>query len=185
MKRRVNIKLADDPMTKCMDYEIFGQYENCKDEELKDKFKSLIGCVPIWFTDQPGYCGQRMITEKTAAIIYDLLSGVEAGSFISKCLPPCTTVEYSIEQKITSVTPKGNEALFIVIDQNVQVARTSFVINLFTFLNRLGGTIGICKEAMWCILILVGAVQSGKQFLRALFNSKNAAPDKIVGSIDT
>ena len=127
LKSKVTTQLADDPMTKCMDYEIFGQYENCKDEEMKDKFQSLIGCVPIWFTDQPGYCGQRMISEKTAAIIYDLLSGVEAGSFISKCLPPCTTVEYNIEHKITSVTPKGNEALFIVIDQNVQVARTSFV----------------------------------------------------------
>ena len=112
------------------------------------------------------------MSEKTTAIVYDLLSGVEAGSFISKCLPPCTTVEYNIEHKSTPITPIGEEAMFILIDQNVQVARTSLVINLATLLNRLGGTIGICKEAMWCILILVGAFQSGKQICSAFMNSK-------------
>ena len=55
LKSKVTIQLADDPMTKCMDYEIFGQYEKCRDEEMKEIFQSLIGCVPIWFTDQPEY----------------------------------------------------------------------------------------------------------------------------------
>ena len=72
LKSKVTIQLADDPMNECMDYEIFGQYENCKDEEMQDIFQSLIGCIPIWFTDRPGHCGQRMISEENAAMKFTL-----------------------------------------------------------------------------------------------------------------
>ena len=54
LRSKVKIQLADDPRTVCKDYKMFGQYEDCKDEEMRDIFQSLMGCVPFWFTDQPG-----------------------------------------------------------------------------------------------------------------------------------
>ena len=164
-----------------MDYKLIGQYENCRDKEMGDIFQSLIGCVPIWFTDQPGHCGQQNTTERNLDIVYDLMSSVGAGSFLSKCLPPCTSVQYIAEQRNTQVTNDGMEKIYLYIDQNVQVARTTFVIDLFTLLNRLGGTIGICKEALWCILILVGLVESTLHGLKSFFCYTNSKlDDKII-----
>ena len=167
LKTNVKIKLAEDPRTTCKDYEIFGQYEDCKEEEMRSIFQSQIGCVPIWFTDQPGHCGRKNISEEKVDIVYELLSSIEADSFKSKCLPPCTAVEYVATHKSTYVSPFGEEGIYIFLDQNVQVSRTSFVIDPFTLLNRLGGTIGICKEALWIILILVGVVESSVNIFKA------------------
>ena len=97
LKPNVNIKLAEDPHTKCKDYEKLGQYENCREEELSAMFQSLIGCVPMWFVEQPGHCGRQTVTEETADIVFDLLFGIEKNSFKSKCLQPCTSVEYVVE----------------------------------------------------------------------------------------
>ena len=156
-----------------------GQYARCKDEEMREIFQSLIGCVPIWFTDQPGHCGQRKTTDENAAIIYDLFSSLEAESFMSKCLPPCTAVDYDIKYKsTTSRASSGSVRVSIIFHQNVQVARTSFVIDSFTVLNRLGGTIGICKAVLWCILCLVGVAQSGKQIIKAFLCARNATQDE-------
>ena len=76
LKTKVGIKLAEDPRTACKEYEMSGQYENCKEEELRDLFHSLIGCVPIWFTDQPEHCGQQICTERNLDMVYDLMSSL-------------------------------------------------------------------------------------------------------------
>ena len=178
LKSRVSIKLAEDPRTACMDYKLFGQYENCRDEEMKDIFQSLIGCVPIWFTDQPGHCGQQKATERSIDIVYDLMTSIDAGSFLSECLPPCTSVQYFAEQRNTQAINDGMAIIYLYIDQNVPVARTSFVVDLFTLLNRLGGTIGICKEALWCILILVGLVESTSHGFKSFFCFTNSKPEE-------
>ena len=65
---------------------------------------------------------------------------------------PCNSVEYTVAPRNTEVVRNGAEDIYIVIDQDVQVVRTSFVVDLLTLLNRLGGTIGICKEAFLFLL---------------------------------
>ena len=178
LKSRVNVQLAEDPKNACHNYERFGEYEKCKNGEMEDIFQSMIGCVPFWFTDQPEHCGEKITTEQNLDIVYDLTANVLAGSFRRKCLSPCTTVEYLVEHKSTEVIPDGVQDIYIDIDQNVQIARTSFVIDPFTLLIRLGGTIGICKEALWCILILVGTVMSANKVFRTWFHHRNIGLDE-------
>ena len=181
LKSRVRIQLAEDTRTACKEYKIFRQYENCRDEEMKDIFQSLIGCVPVWFMDQPGHCGHQNTTERNLDIVYDLMTSVGAGSFLSKCLPPCTSVEYIAQQRNTQAINDGME-IIIYLDQNVQVTRTTFVIDLFTLLNRLGGTDGICKEALWCILILVGVVESALNGFKRFFCNTKSTPEEECAS---
>ena len=152
-----------------------GQYEDCKEEEMRAIFQSLIGCVPIWFTDYPGHCGEKTITEEKADIINDLFYNINSGSFEGKCLAPCTIVENTLDHVSTNARPVGEEAVYITLDQNVEISRTTFVIDHFTLHNRLGGTIGICKQALWCILILYGLVKSVRQIFGGLVYPENIA----------
>ena len=158
-------------------YDQFWQSEDCQDKEVMDIFLPLIGCEPIWFTNHPKHCGQKTISEKDASVIYDLFSGVDSRYFTSKCLPPCTAVDYSVEHLSTSVVQDGNEGVYIFVNQNVQITRESFAIDLFTLLNRLGGTIGICKEAFWCVLIIFGLIESATQILKAFLYTKTVASE--------
>ena len=78
------------------------------------------------------------MTEETADIVFDSLFGIEKNSFKSKCFTPCTSVEYVVELKSKDAVPGDNAAVYIF----------AFVVDPFTLLNRLGGTIGICKEVL-------------------------------------
>ena len=111
-------------------------------------------------------------------MVYDLMNVFNTGTFKSKCLPPCTSVEYTVAERNTEVVKNGMEDIYIEIDQNVQVVRTFFVVDLLTLLNRLGGTIGICKEVLWCILILVGVVESALHVCRTMFYPATMAQEE-------
>ena len=106
---------------------------------------------------------------------------MQKNSLKSKCLPPCTSVEYVVELKSKDAARDENAAVYINIGQTVQITRSAFVVDHFTLLNRLGGTIGICKEALWCILFLVGLLGSGKLLLEASFCPANVVSDGKVG----
>ena len=58
--------------------------------------------------------------------------------------------------------------MFIVFDQVVEVSRSQLVVDGFTFVNRLGGTIGFCKELLWIVLMLGTAFTIGKKFLKMI-----------------
>ena len=58
--------------------------------------------------------------------------------------------------------------MFIVFDQMVDVSRSQLVVDGFTFVNRLGGTIGFCKELLWTVLLFGTAFTIGKKFWKMI-----------------
>ena len=60
--------------------------------------------------------------------------------------------------------------MFLVFDQVVDVSRSQLVVDGFTFVNRLGGTIGFCKELLWTVLLIWTAFSIGKKFMNMIFN---------------
>ena len=63
---------------------------------------------------------------------------------------------------------QGGYTMFIVFDQVVDVSRSQLVVDGFTFVNRLGGTIGFCKELLWIVLMFGTAFTLGKKFLKMI-----------------
>ena len=142
---------------------IFRSYENCVETEIQEYFLSLIGCIPLWFTDFPEKCGPLDLSRETILTVYDLFFGLYIGNYPTRCKPPCTTVHYEISY--TSMDPKKDgRQMFIVFDQKVEVVKTQLVINMLSLVNRMGGIIGFCKEVLWILLILTGAYTAWKKW---------------------
>ena len=119
---------------------------------------SMLGCVPLWFTDSPGPCGPLNISREAVTSAYDLFYGLYIGKYPSRCKHPCNRVHYKVSHK--SKDPKENgRQLFIVFRQEVDVVRTQLVINTFNLVTRIGGLIGFCKEVLWIILLTAGTYQ--------------------------
>ena len=55
--------------------------------------------------------------------------------------------------------------MFIIYDPVVDIVRSRLVINSFTLLTRLGGTIGITKELLWLFLLSVSAIKIASAIL--------------------
>ena len=89
-------------------------------------------------------------------LLFDLYPGLYS-STSSQCPLPCATLSYQAHHKSTDVKAEGMD-MFIIYDQIVEVSRAQLVINTFTLVNRLGGTVGFCKEILWLSLLFGGIV---------------------------
>ena len=107
----------------------------------------MIGCIPLWFTDNPTQCGPFTLTTEARTAVFDLLFDLYSGLYTSQssqCPSPCSTITYQAQHKSTDVKSEGMD-MFIIYDQVVEVSRSQLVTNTFTLVNRLGGCIGFCK----------------------------------------
>ena len=105
-------------------------------------------------------CGPFSLTSEERRSVFDLLFDLYTGlysSTSSQCPLPCATLSYQAHHKSTDVKAEGMD-MFIIYDQIVEVSRAQLVINTFTLVNRLGGTVGFCKEILWLSLLVGGIV---------------------------
>ena len=103
-------------------------------------------------------CGPFSLSNEERRSVFDLLFDLYTGlysSTSSQCPLPCATLSYQAHHKSTDVKAEGMD-MFIIYDQIVEVSRAQLVINTFTLINRLGGTVGFCKEILWVILLVAG-----------------------------
>ena len=114
----------------------------------------MIGCIPLWFTDNPTQCGPFTLTTEARTAVFDLLFDLYSGLYTSQssqCPSPCSTSTYQAQHKSTDVKSEGMD-MFIIYDQVVEVSRAQLVTNTFTLVNRLGGCIGFCKEGFFIFI---------------------------------
>ena len=96
-------------------------------------------------------------------LLFDVYTGLYT-SRNSECRVPCDEVEYQVFHRSTD-TREGGYTMFLVFDQVVDVSRSHLVVDGLTFVNRLGGTIGFCKELLWTILMFGSFISFTKKFL--------------------
>ena len=74
------------------------------------------------------------------------------------CYQPCNKIKFDA-RKTMDYPYENYEGLFIQFDENVQIHKSSFVINEITLLTRIGGIIGIGKEFLWVIVMVTGCIK--------------------------
>ena len=50
LQTHVKKQLENDPLTQCKNYESDLGYVKCREADIADKFRQLVGCWPLWFT---------------------------------------------------------------------------------------------------------------------------------------
>ena len=138
----------------CKVYKKKDSYRKCRNDEIKTQMNDLIGCVPIWFTENPGKCELVNMSRDAAGSLYDTLFDIYSKHYTSRCEEPCTSVTYKI--KHISTDPRNGGSIFFVFDQSAVLTKTHLVISGFSLVNRIGGIIGFCRNILWFLLFLTG-----------------------------
>ena len=152
-----DIKLEGDPNYPCIDYKLKGDYAKCiENEMLQENFKYL-NCTPPWMTkDEDLWCnGKYELLDLETKYNYDgFLAEVGAGLVkVKKCLPPCKEKTYqATEMGLRRKTSKG---LIIWFENEVDITKSSWKVDAVTIISNIGGFIGIGKEFLWLVILLL------------------------------
>ena len=119
--------------------------------------KNYLQCGPLKYNSSD-------LRDKSYQLLFDIYTGIYVTKK-TKCKAPCTELEYQVFHRGTDVR-KGGYAMYLVFDQVVDVSRSQLVVDGLTLLNRLGGTIGFCKELLWSVCLLGTATKLAMNVLK-------------------
>ena len=94
-----------------------------------------------------------------------------------KCLPPCKSKSYYISEIGNWYSDKSytkGKGLQIVFENEVDVTKSSYQLDVETLMSKIGGYIGISKNFMWLIILFLTSIGSLVSFIKLqIFVSKS------------
>ena len=150
-----------DPLYECAEYTIDNTYNDCAQNEILEFFKKEIGCQPpLLAKDANLTCNQQFnLSSKQAERIKKFFLQLYIRNVKLHCKTPCSTDEFRTQLVHTTKHEGGTNALVIVFDKKVEIARSTFKIDEQTFLTRLGGSVSSGRTVLWILVSLLGACQ--------------------------
>ena len=93
---------------------------------------------------------------------------VDGNADDGSCHPPCQTSYF--DSRLVREDPRDEVyGLFIQFKIMVSVHESSYVINEFTLLTRVGGIIGVGKELFWILIVMFTVI---KFFMNKLYEGR-------------
>ena len=162
VKIREDISLENDPHNPCFDYKIMGEYAQCVENEIiQDNFQYL-NCTPPWMTeDEDLWCKGRReynstLMEEKHKNFVTKLGMIEAKSEV--CSVPCKVKRYHAEGIGVREWDNVKGGLAIWFENEVDIVKASWKIDPESLISSVGGFIGVSKNLLWLIIMLITSV---------------------------
>ena len=151
----------DDPKYPCKDYHNIGEYDQCLEDDVLNELHKIVNITPPWLTDNSSLWWRENITFESSDIRRKYYLFFEKVNFLSyftkKCLVPCK--RNTFELKHIGMLESGNHSGFAVwLDRFVSRTTSEPQISPMTLITRLGGIIGVGKNLLWIIILLLSSV---------------------------
>ena len=153
-------KLENDPAYPCINYEVGGEYAKCRETEMVRKNSKYVNCTPPWMTDNEDlWCkGRFRLAHHVPVLKYiGFLSEIRMSTLKSgKCLIPCKIKRYEVKR-----IGFGNEkwkGMTVYFDKTVKSAESTFTMDGWTLISKIGGYIGVNKNFLWLIIFSISSI---------------------------
>ena len=154
-------KLEGDPKYPCIDYNIHGEYAKCVEEDNVRQSMKYLNCTPPWMTDDEDVWCRGAYKADTDSTLVELIFFFERLSIsegnLKKCSVPCKIKRYQAKE-IGLRGKKNFRGIMLSFEQEVEVTKSSWNIDARTLLSKIGGFIGISKNFLWLILLLMSSI---------------------------
>ena len=153
--------VEDDPKYPCKNYRVRGEYGRCLEKEiLRQNFK-LLNCTPPWMTkNEDLWCKGQIDFPSRSSFdnYYNFLEDItNSESNPGNCLVPCKEKKYQV--KLIGVEERmETKGIVIYFEKTVDVTRTEFIIGFITIMSEIGGFIGISKNLLWVIILVLSTI---------------------------
>ena len=151
---RNTVNIENDPHLECKVYRNSFTFDHCIQQELQNLIFPFLGCYPSWLTESvTDRCNgiPTLSQSEDDEIQYILLSVMDKNYKSQSCPAPCSKMVYETKY-LDFHKRKDRNGLFIQFQDIVETKRSRFVLDGKTFVSRVGGTIGVCKEFLWIII---------------------------------
>ena len=186
MKVREDLHQDNEPSYPCHNYEKLGDYDRCLENNIFKHLHKAVNFTPPWMTENSTrWWRKRLVFESKEKVeeYYKIYQKIHFGSFENRnCLSPCKRHTYEINN-IGRLDSRGKMRGFAVfIDQSVEKTTSEPQIDPVTLITRFGGIIGMGKNLLWVIILILSSIT----FLsRKLFIRKNKEKSRIIQSKTT
>ena len=154
------IHMEEDPKFPCKNYEYTGDYHQCLEEEFVQESLRLINCTPPWMTDNSSlWCENEIALEKDDVYFnYTyFIKRIQFGLKASKqCLLPCKVTKYDV--KTIGFMEYPSPGFYLVFDDVVEKTVSSPQVTFLALVSRFGGIIGLGKNLLWIIILLLSTL---------------------------
>ena len=145
-----------DPLFDCAVYTKHSSYDKCIRKELEELFIQELGCLPPMLSENLTCTCDRKFnlslnrSNNIASLFWNL-------GLRDSCRTPCTKSKYTT--RFLDEVPSDSRGLDIVFDNTVDITRARFSIDIYTFLTKSGGFIGVGRTLLWILVSLLGTAQ--------------------------
>ena len=176
------IRIESDPNSNCLDYQEAGEYDKCLEAEMIKQMNYFVNCTPPWMTENENlWCrqehaqGLRDIDPRYyLGFMNDMISGqVDHG----KCLDPCKKYSF-FSTWLGFMESKEDQGVSIFFDKIIDDTIFEYKIDSFTLLTRFGGIIGLTKNLLWIVLLVMTIAGF---FVSSPSGKRNSKPKKRNG----
>lgn len=153
--------IEKDPKYPCLNYKQNFEYRECIEQEILRQSLKLLNCTPPWITDNEDLWCIRGIDYKSSAQYNDFYNFVEevtnSQANTENCLAPCIIRKYQVKLLGVEETDNG-QGILLYFDKNVDVTKSSLQISFIKIMSEIGGSIGIGKNLLWLIILLISTI---------------------------
>ena len=154
--------LEKDPKYPCIDYKISREYAKCVENEMVRQNSQYLNCTPPWMTDNEDlWCNgtYEWNTTDNGYNYYNFLGDISASEAnYGKCLVPCRVKRYQAKEIGIRESTDNNRGFIIRFESQIDITKSSWTIDVKTLLSNIGGFIGISKNFLWLIILLISSV---------------------------
>ena len=155
-----DIKLEDDPKKPCTDYKIRGEYARCVENEIIQQNLKYLNCTPPWMTENKDlWCkGMHKVDNLTSRNFSNFVDDINYGEASNgKCMVPCREKFYQIKD-MGLMEDSHRKGFLIMFANKVSITKAYWTNDGVTLLSKIGGSIGISKNLLWLIILLISSV---------------------------
>ena len=150
-----DVKLEGDPKYPCIEYKERGEYAKCLENEIVSKVLHFMNCTPPWMTDDDKlWCRRGKAIQTSNAADYTAFMRDITVSQVKpeKCLVPCKMKRY-LAKEIGLRERQNVKGLIIRFENEVDIIKSSWKMDVETLLSEMGGFIGLNKNFLWIITL--------------------------------
>ena len=150
----------NEPKYPCKNYKEVGEYDKCLENDLSDELHRIVNFTPPWLTDNSDLWWRGNLSFNSEEIRGKYFQFFEKVNFVSyytgKCLVPCK--RNTFELKYIGMLESRNASGFAVwLDGYVARTTSEPQISTMTLITRIGGIIGVGKNLLWLVILLLSS----------------------------
>ena len=154
-----DVKLQGDPKYPCIDYKIVGKYSECVEKEMVGKSLQIMNCTPPWMTDNENlWCEGKRDTQSNSGPYFSLMRDISVSQASAEsCLVPCRMKMYQARE-VGLREIQNIRGLIIRFENEVDIIKSSWKMNVETLLSEIGGFIGLNKNFLWILTLFLSTM---------------------------